>query len=329
MVYVPTEDLRPASFKDLFLQHYDRIRAVCEEFEEQGLALVAIDQMGVAATACVAAKPDQINTAIIGRHGQADLFLDGDPSLSLRHLVLILHPRQEGEDLRFRLLDLRTQLSFEDENGRRLEALEAEGPMFVRSGIFAIFFLPTGDELPWPDDPQAGWECIPERIFFDDEPAEPDRWERRRLRARLGGDQPRPAASRRRGATTRVQTFRGPSLARRRLVEEDEEPLGELRFNSSEGSTAITIGRRAATEGILVGRYERCDTEGLPVLSNIGISRVHLLLVEIDNQLYAIDTASTNGVFYQKEEARVVQLEYDQELVIGDNLASIRWCVLN
>ena len=46
---------------------------------------------------------------------------------------------------------------------------------------------------------------------------------------------------------------------------------------------------------MLLGRYERCDTAGLPVLANPSLSRVHLLVIELDGALYAVDTASKNG----------------------------------
>jgi hypothetical protein len=325
----PEASLDDLSFEELFRRNYDAIRSVCEGFDQPGLALIAVDATGVTASACVAAKPDRINIAVVGRHGMADLFLEGDSSLSLRHLAVILHPRPAADDVRFRILDLRTALAFVDENGRRLEALEAEGPVFVRCGKHPVFFLPTGDETPWPDDPDAGWECIPDRVYFDEEPAEPDRWERRRLRARWQGADERPRKSRRGAGTTRVQTFRGPVLAHRRLVADDEEPLGELRIHSDAGTTGIAIGRQAAREGVLFGRYDRCDNEGLPVLTHISISRVHVLVIEIAGQLYAIDTASTNGLFADSEEVRLLPLEYDQRLVLGDNLASVRWCVLN
>lgn len=314
-------DLDPAlsagSFKRLFVRHYARIRDLCLGYQRQGLAMVAVDHQGVGGTACLAAKHEQINVAIIGRHGMADLFLDGDPSLSLRHLLVILHPLIPGEDGRFRLVDLRTAGAFMDENGRRLEALEAEGPLFVACGRYAIFFLPTGDELPWPDDPEDGWECIPDRVYLDDTIAEPDRWQRRKRKGRAGAA---PLKGR-----TLVQTFRGPLRACRKLLEEGETPLGELAITSRDGANTILIGPASADEGILLGRYERCDTEGLPVLSSGSISRVHFLMIRIAGRIYAIDAASTNGVFVDRQEVRLVELRYGQRLMLGTDLAHLVW----
>lgn len=320
-------DLDPAftqtSFKHLFVRHYDKIRDLCQGFQREGLAMVAADRKQVEATACLAAKPDQINAAIIGRHGMTDLYLDSDPGLSLRHLALLLYPHKHGEDLRFRLVDLRTTAAFMDENGRRLEALEAEGPVFIACGRHAIYFIPTGDELPWPDDPEQGWECIPDRVYLEDTLAEPDRWQRRKLRARARGVK-EPKKGR-----TMVQTFRGPAHARRRLLKDDEDPLGQLEITSPDGANTIVIGPAAVNEGVLLGRYERCDTEGLPVLSSENISRVHVMLIRIAGKLYAVDVASTNGVFADDEEIRVLELIYDQNLILGKDLAHLVWKVVH
>jgi hypothetical protein len=310
-------------FRELFLEHYPRIRELVEDYTRPGVAMVAIDDTGVAGTACLAAKPGRINAAIVGRHGMTDLYLESDPALSLRHLVVVIHPLQAREDVRFRVLDLRTTTSFFDERGRRLEALEAEGPVFIRCGRHTIFLIPT-EESPtaWPDDPEAGWQCIPERVFLDDAPAEPDRWFRRRVRGLWG-----PAIEEREGARRRtlVQTSRGPSRASRRLLAEDDEALGELQIFSADGQSTIVVGKRTMREGILFGRYERCDNEGLPVLSNPRISRVHLLLVEIAGVVYAIDTASINGVYRNEEEVRLTPLQLGETLRLGDKLATIHW----
>jgi hypothetical protein len=311
------------SYEDLFLANYARIREVCEGFRRKGLAIIAIDSGGVSATACVAAKRGGINSAIVGRHGMCDIFLESDPALSLRHLAVLIHPLDDHADVRYRVLDLRTSVAFSDERGRKLEALEAEGPLFIRCGEHALFLLTTSDEeVPWPDDAQSGWACVPERVYLDDAPAEPDRWLRRRLKAVWGESDEQRTPRRRR---TIVQTIRGPSRARRKLLGENDEVLGQLDVESDDGRTAMVVGKVAAREGVLLGRYERCDNDGLPVLTNGRISRVHLLLVEVAGALYAIDTASSNGMWCGEDEARVVLLEHGRSLTLGEGLARLEW----
>jgi hypothetical protein len=256
-----------------------------------------------------------------------DLFLDSDPFLSLRHLAIILYPWEGRGDLRYRVMDLRTSSAFSDEHGRRLEAVEVEGPLFVRCGEHALFFLPTSDEEePWPANPEQGWACIPERVYLDDTAAEPDRWERRRLRARWrGGDAPEQQESEPGRPRTVVQSVRGPARAHRKLLAEGERPVGELEVSSEAGDFLLTLGPAAAHEGILLGRYERCDTEGLPVLTDPRISRVHLLLVQLRGRLYAVDAASSNGVWLDGEEVRAAEVPDGRTLVLGDRLARVCW----
>jgi len=309
----------PSNFRDLFLWHYDKIRELCQGYQHRGLVLIALSFRQLVATACLAARPQTINTAIVGRHSEAQLFLDEDPSLSLRHLAVILHPLQAGSDVRFRLVDMRTQTGFVDEQGRRLEALEAEGPVFIGCGRYALFCITTDDDLPWPDDAQAGWACIPERVYLKEQPASPQRWLRRKLGAALGRRQ------RSAGRRTMVQTLAGPSRARRNLLEQDEPRVGELQVVCEGQVSRIVVGRRAAQEGILVGRYDRCDTDGLELLTEEGISRVHLLLIEIADRIYAVDVASTNGMFVGGEDLPVVPLDCDRVLVLGDDYARLEW----
>ena len=373
------QEVQAATFQQAFISHYAAIRSIVEGYRRPGIALIAIDGHKLVASACVAAKRDRINVAIIGRHGMADVFLPEDPGLSLRHLVMILHPLAGGDETRLRVVDLRTTLAFQDERGQRVEALEAEGAIFLGVGRYLLLCFPTGEETPWPDDPQAGWECVPERVYLDNAPAEPDRWKRRRIHdgssPPLGGLTPAPTDAVRLGdfvATgaarddetppppgagqpvggafpppvaastppaegnhagegppqqrrTLVQPFAGPSRARRSLLGEDEKPLGALRVRSEQGVSTIIVGPGAAREGVLFGRYERCDNDGLTVLSNGRISRVHMLLIEIAGRVYAIDAASTNGIWVDGQERRVVPLKVGRQWMLGDKLAWMEW----
>jgi hypothetical protein len=297
---------------------------------------------------CIAAKATKANAAIIGRHSVADLYLDSDPSMSLRHLAIIVDPMsawaRDGGDLRFRIADLRTPLAFEDENGRRLDAVIAEGPIFLRCGQFALMCLVTGDESDWPPDAKEAWECIPERVYLEESPAEPDRWRRQRRNPLPGdSDDDGPAGQR----ITRVQRARGPARVQKHLLEEDEQPLGTLHIRTRDASQSITIGPRAAERGILLGRYDRCDASEATVLTDQNISRVHLLLVQVAGSLYAIDVASTNGTWKAEapargphlatgtqhdiddgflwRELRITEMTQTTYLALGEGLAYLSW----
>ena len=313
-------------FENLFLLHYPTIRRTTTSFAKPGVAIIAIDLTSnkVAGSICVASKPGQANAAIVGRHSMADLFLDTDPSLSLRHLTVVVDPLRGNHDVRFRLIDLRTRTAFADESGQRYEALTAEGPIFVRCSNFALFCLVTGDPTDWPEDAEAGWACIPERVYLLEEEAEPDRWRRGRpsLKQKKAADDAK--------RITHVQAMRGPTRAKSRLLSSGELPIGNLRVSTSKASQILIIGLVAAKRGILLGRYDRCDTHGAAVLTDNNISRVHLLVLGIGEHLYAIDTASTNGTWVREadghcQELRILALVPDTDIFLGEELATLRW----
>jgi hypothetical protein len=103
---------------------------------------------------------------------------------------------------------------------------------------------------------------------------------------------------------------------------------GELIVRSDAGRVALRLGARAARQGVLLGRYARCDTAGLPVLSNPSLSRVHLLLVELDGVLYAVDTASTNGSWLDSRALRSVRMQPGVRVRLADD-ATVEWRVFH
>lgn len=379
-----------APFEALFLTTWPELRRIATSFGQPGVAVAAVDmtRRRVSGSLCVAAKPGHANSAIIGRHSQCDLFLDGDPAMSLRHLAVLVHPLRasdgpSGTDVVYRVVDLRTGTAFADEHGRRLEAVTAEGPMFLACGNYALFFLVTGDPSAWPEDADDAWACIPERVYVGEQEAEPDRWKRRRgrragpdaaasaddrgsaaPRARTSDDRPAeragssagaaaadrsdsstaakgrggmaqgtgiaPAsvagAARRRDGITRITSLRGPARASIELVGADEQRLGALHLSAGADVQTLVLGERALDAGVLLGRYERCDTHGAKIIDIDGISRIHVLLIRIDDVLYAVDTASTNGTYLARgDEIRIVNLGGGTELVLGDDLARMEW----
>lgn len=287
-------------FREAFVRHYDRIRSECRVSVRAGsgpgVVIIVVDGTGVVCARRLAARREGISAAIVGRHPATDIWVGGDPAVALRHLAIVVHPTDGEAEPRFRVLDLRTGSAMTDELGRRLESLEAEGAVFVTVGSCALFVLPTTpDDLPWPDDAEQAWVCIPERVYFDDAPARPDRWAHRPL-ARSSA----PAIFGDRSVTV-VQTFVGPARAQRRplsdsQLDDGEQPVGALRLESDTDAETIEQGERALGQGVLLGRYDRCDDCGLPALRSRRVSRVHLLVLQVGGDVYAIDTASTNGV---------------------------------
>lgn len=344
-------------FARLFAVAWEELRRLLCSFTVPGVVVVAVDSVArrVAGTLCLAAKVGQANAAVVGRHGHCDLYVEGDPALSLRHLAVVVSPLRAGESrpqVGFRIVDLRTRSAFTDEQGRRLESVTAEGPTFLAAGSHALFFMVSGDDTAWPESAAEAWKCIPERVYLDEVDAEPDRWRRRRKPPAPYADEPTdggkfaegtgvvemseaglappaepavPAGDP--GRITLVRTQPGPARARVSLLGADDREIGAMTVTARGSSQRIAIGERAAEAGILLGRYERCDTHGASVVSHHGISRVHLLLLSVGGAVYAIDTGSTNGTYRTGSDAevRITRLDDDLELILGEDLARVRW----
>jgi hypothetical protein len=341
-------------FARLFPVAWEELRRLLCSFTVPGVVVVAVDSVAkrIAGTLCLAAKVGQANAAIVGRHGHCDLYLEGDPALSLRHLAIVVSPLAAGEkgpQVGFRVLDLRTRSAFLDEAGRRLESVTAEGPTFLSAGGHALFIVVSGEDPVWPESAAEAWKCIPERVYLDEKDAEPDRWKRRRKHGMGRGfdeptdggagfaegtgvveEAPPPKSKEDPMRITLVRTQPGPARARVSLIADDDLEIGQISVAADGRSQRIAIGEKAADSGILLGRYERCDTHGASVVAHHGISRVHLLLLQVEGEVYAIDTGSTNGTFRARPvasdaEVRITRLEEGSELVLGEDLVRVTW----
>lgn len=306
------------AFRDIFVENYESIRSSREALSGPGVTVTAIGPAGFEGTAAISAKPNAINVLTIGRHSQAQLFLSGEMLMSLRQGALIVYPLVDDERLRFRLLDLRAAIPFEDERGNQVAALEANGPIFVHAGNYSIFVFPCGPEAaPWSGSAERVWEEIPERVYVEElglEPVEPH------FRRYTG---------RRRSEETLALSLRGPSLDHERLLEKGESVRGRLLVRSDEGAMSLEMGRAAVTRGVLLGRYPRCDGSRFPILSNIAISRVHALVIEIAGKLYAVDAGSTNGLWLGKTRVPLAELRPGQPLTLAATTASLEWSFIH
>ncbi|PIE18043.1 MAG: hypothetical protein CSA65_06315 [Proteobacteria bacterium] len=101
-----------------------------------------------------------------------------------------------------------------------------------------------------------------------------------------------------------------------------------------EHESALTLGSRATKRGVLLGRFRRCN--GASILTDDCISRVHLLIVEVGEHLYTIDTGSTTGTWVsiagagsddELEAARTLARPRDDDttLELGEDSAIVRW----
>ena len=320
------------SFRDLFISHYWSFRERCRVVDEPSLILVAIDEQRrrVDGVLTVAARPDRVASAIVGRHGQAHLFLRGDDSLALRHLAVLVEPvesrRRGSAEVTHRILDLRSRSGFIDEAGRPLVAVRCEGTAFFRTASYALLFLAGGDPSEWPESASDAWSLIAERVTFDERtsgsaPVQMDspRWpEGSALLAHPSLTDGSHAAP---GRTTRVSLIREPRSLE--SAGESRGPtVGILDILSHGRHARVSLDETALEEGVLIGRYDRCD--GATLLTDERISRAHLLVTAIAGRTYAVDTASSNGTLLNGEPLGVAELDHGAELVIGDAMR-LRW----
>src|SRR5262245_4719459 len=84
--------------------------------------------------------------AVIGRHTNCDLVLDGGPDISLRHLLAATIELADG--LALRLLDLRTSMPFYLDDDTPRSSIVASGLVLIRfSGyVLGAVRLEAGDE---------------------------------------------------------------------------------------------------------------------------------------------------------------------------------------
>jgi hypothetical protein len=260
----------PLSARASFLVAYERLGLLARAADGPTVAVAAVDAR--ARVTASLSLPDG-GALVIGRHTRCGLQLVSE-SVSLRHVVALA--RFEGGRPMLRVWDLRTGVPFLTEDQQPAAAVLCDGPLYLAIDDHAVWFLPSGAGLP--RDPEEAWAALPARTFLD----------RRAPGPRLA---PLPRAAALPDEMTSV-TRLGPPL----LIGEGDEPevgWGELRLASGRQKERRVVSAERLEQGLLLGRYERC---GLVIATTDRISRVHLMLVRIGAEVWAIDTGSTNGV---------------------------------
>lgn len=305
---------RLATARELFDAAYPRFAEACRAVDEPGLAVIAVDEASgrAAGLATLRARVQRPVAAIVGRHDRCDLYLHGREQLSLRQLAVILDPvtswQRGASAVRYRVLDLRTQEPMIDESGRPLRGIVAEGPAILRCAGYLLFLLPLGDPTDWPAAAADAWAMLPDRVYLDE-----------LSRAPQGSRQVSlPRVDSRATYITRVG---GPRDSSMRLAQ--GELAGVLELHTPHRQLALSIGHAALQDGVLLGRYQRCDaTEAAG--EDHSVSRVHALLIQIDQRVLLVDTASSNGTFERELPARVVMIEQGTEVRLGKHTL-VRW----
>ena len=117
------------------------------------------------------------------------------------------------------------------------------------------------------------------------------------------------------------------SLAPRRLCRIEPRQLpptaaiaGRAEVSTGLGAHCVAISSAALRRGVLVGRAERCE---VPVPAQ-SASRVHAVLLRLDDELLVIDAGSTNGLWSGDDEIRIAGLQEGEVLGLGAE-ATLCW----
>ena len=283
-------DLAADPFAAVFRKHYAALYAAWQAQSHEGVLIAAVDESGIFdAHAHLRLPASGIAHLIVGRHERCDVVLSRDTDVSLRHL-LVRATRSVGGQIHLRAIDLRSRVGLLSEDGKRCEAIAAKGPLFLQIGSYTVMLLPTGRSMrPWTADAGATWAGFAPRSQEILPPPQP-------LKSRAA---PSPNAVKLAHIT----------------IQSSSPQAGDLTSTHAVWSDQLE-------RGILVGRDDRCSHGGL---EEGNLSRVHLVLLSVDDEVWAIDTASTNGTrIAQGPPFRQLLLTGETHLVLADAL-TVRW----
>jgi hypothetical protein len=273
------------------------------------VGLVAVDTRSgvVVGTTWIGRDAERPNALIVGRHSMCDLVVS-DPEVSLRHIA-VLSPVGDARLAEFSLHDLHTAQGFTLEEGESVLAAAVSRFGVVRFGLYSLFCFATGLEA-WSESAADVWvELGGETKTVHHEP-------------KSGRAKERPKPDDRWQVGSLVSVIQGPLRTSDALVGPDEEQVAELRVRAGERLDRMALGSSALKRGVLVGRSDRCAS----VLTASIISRVHVLVIEIDGEVVGVDTASTGGTFRDREatvQARVVMLSRGERAALVNEHSSV------
>jgi hypothetical protein len=284
------KDLAEEPFAAVFRKHFAALRTAQQAQPYEGVLIACVDGNGVFdGHAHLRLPTTGIAHLIVGRHERCDVVLSRDNDVSLRHM-LVRATRGPGGQMHLRAIDLRSRVGLLSEDGQRCEAIASKGPLFLQVASYVVLLLPTGPSVkPWTRDADETWRSFAPRDQEILPPPQP-------LKSRAA-----PAANAARLATITIQS--------------SSPQAGDLTSTHAVWSDQLE-------RGILVGRDDRCSHGGL---EEGNLSRVHLVLLSVDGEVWAIDTASTNGTrSLSGQPFRQLMLTGETQLILADAL-SLRW----
>jgi hypothetical protein len=259
--------------------------------------------------------------AIVGRHTQCDLRLEGDDEIALRHLLVRAKMAPGGDVPMLRMLDLHTTLGFRLEDGDSERAASVVGPVAVHVGRLALVALPSSTTALPSELPPAFVEPV------GSSPYRSPPSERQHEQA--------PAHAVRHWTHVSLMP-EAPSLhqARVTLVGATVHPLeptlapygfSRITLERDGHGQCVDIADEELEAGILIGRASKCDRRFAELLDD-NVSRVHLLITREEGATVTFDLASMNGTrFHGRRTRRFALPDAGATLALGVGGVCLRW----
>lgn len=248
------------------------------------------------------------HSLILGRHTLCGLLLPTE-TLSLRHLAAYTHLEAPGTAPVLHLWDLNTDQPFLTEDGQPSEAVISRGMLYAAVGEYALVFVPTRgrSEPPWPARAEDAWWALPPRQFIDRSTP---------LTERLLPCSVRMEKQRRTSDITREKP-----LQMLHTPERSGPAWGTLTLELGKYTVEFRLSLKSLERGVLLGRYARC---AIPLSPLTAISRVHLMLVRVGQDVLAVDTASTCGTRRGWRKIETIALR-DSDTLLLPRYLKVHW----
>lgn len=296
VVVTPWQHVPRNDYRSTFIQHFAALRAYRDARTEVGYIAAIVDPGGDLSQLVVLTAPQGSRhggMCSFGRHTHADVRLVGDPAVALRHFVTRIYLDDRGVP-QLRLYDLRTPLGLDVDGVGACAALGVDGDVFVHVGGYGVMFLPlAAQRIAWPEDAVAAWESrqamqiIDSRAHVVDASAPNAKIERRITERQRADDV----------ESTSITVFDAvidmPPVAAEAALTEEMTHVLEVR--TARGQALVGLRPVDLERGVLIGRYERCEQFAPLLWEASAVSRVHLLLFTLGDELVAFDVGSSFG----------------------------------
>jgi pSer/pThr/pTyr-binding forkhead associated (FHA) protein len=295
--------------------HFDANVGAFAVFAQRGPGLVHLVHDG-------ALPVDAPHAIAIGRHACCDVVFD-DACVALRHVLVLVSPSADGV-FSIEALDLRTDAGI-GLDGRLSSGVVAKGVVqFVIGSVnVVVMALSPADLGPlYPDELEVRLSANGARAIRGLADVKKER-----LLLLSSSDSAHRLSDR-----ERERIRENTRVGRMRPFDPRDAPY--MRTAGNKSAVLVRAREDEWVDGIVLGRYTRCDLHGT-LERDDEVSRVHALLIARADACFLIDLGSTNGTSlidvrtrkvraYLREGTRLARLEALDEILLGNTRVVVR-----